>query len=710
MKQKSRMNQNDMIPRKLLASTCDECRARKVRCPKSPDPQSCMDCIKRRVPCHFSINKRRIRQTLNTTTTSNAFPNRPTLAARTHESNSNRESQTRESTTESPEQQYQQLQLKTQSSKLYIDQLLENRNTRGRRQIEGSILKANDIYVGSSGLAFFSEQRIASITERLGHNRLRENIEVLAVVIHTRMNRTTNPSESVVGFTRPSSPVQISDESAKLYIEAYFNQVHPIYPFLNRSDFESRAFNPNRDQLLKDSTAFCALYHTVLALGCQYQDGGTFDPGKGTAWKLFQVSLGLLTDVLVPKEALMNMQAIISMAIFAHNSSCLQIGNMLTAEAARIAQLLGFNKAICQEENEATCHRTFWVVYILEKTMCFACSKASILSDFDIGCPIPEAPEAVFQGFDWFFIMARFSRLISRAYETLFSISATLNSTETTYANIDAIRDDLERWRMSIPEAFRPGETFQMKHFPDHVSMAIAVRIRYHYESIIIALSRKTLHVEGENATARRSDSKNTLMNAARTVIELTRYIDTEAHAPIWFIGSMPLSALFILFDFVVHNPTHPETKSNLSLLGVAAGYFCRLEYASKGSLPSSLLSDFAAIARQYVDDLEASANIRAEVRDVANMEPVPMQSQTMMGDIESRNPSSSVDSSFSYTEALAIDPPSVESLSYPINDMPLSMVGGLPEHLDIVDLFDNIMVDYQWPVAWEGGQHQGMA
>ena len=107
----------------------------------------------------------------------------------------------------------------------------------------------------------------------------------------------------------------------------------------------------------------------------------------------------------------------------------------------------------------------------------------------------------------------------------------------------------------------------------------------------------------------------------------------------------MPLSALFILFDFVVHNPTHPETKSNLSLLGVAAGYFCRLEYASKGSLPSSLLSDFAAIARQYVDDLEASANIRAEVRDVANMEPVPMQSQTMMGDVESRNPSSSVDS-----------------------------------------------------------------
>lgn len=67
------------------------------------------------------------------------------------------------------------------------------------------------------------------------------------------------------------------------------------------------------------------------------------------------------------------------------------------------------------------------------------------------------------------------------------------------------------------------------------------------------------------------------------------------------------MSALFILFDFVVHNPTHSETKNNLSVLGIAAGYFCRLEFASRGSLPSSLLSDFAQIARQYVRDVESS-------------------------------------------------------------------------------------------------------
>ncbi|KAH9209023.1 fungal-specific transcription factor, partial [Leptodontidium sp. 2 PMI_412] len=497
--------------------------------------------------------------------------------------------------------------------------------------------------VESSGLAFFSEQRIASITERPGHNRLQENIKSLAAAIHSRMNRNINPADFVANFNGTSSPVHVPDDHAKLYINAYFNQVHPVYPFLDRAHFESQALAPGRDQLLKTSTAFSALYHTVLALGCQYQEGGTFDPGKGTAWRLYQISLGLLTDILVPREALANMQAIISMAIFAHNSSCLQIGNKLIAEAARIAQLLDFNKATCLEENEATCYRTFWVVYILEKTMCFACSKASILSDFDIGCPIPDAPEAVFQGFDWFFTMARFSRLISRAYEVLFSISATLNPADVIYANIDIISNELERRRMSIPETFRPREFFQIKHFPDDVSMAVAVRIRFHYESIVIALSRITLHLEGETFTTRRSASKNRLIHAARTVIELTRYIDTEAHAPICVVGSMPLFALFILFDFVVHNPTHPETRNNLSLLGIVAGYFCRLEYASRGSLPSSLLSNFAGIARQYVDDLEANGKLQPVGAVQVDMDAA--SAHPRMDIQQPRNPSSSADS-----------------------------------------------------------------
>lgn len=67
----------------------------------------------------------------------------------------------------------------------------------------------------------------------------------------------------------------------------------------------------------------------------------------------------------------------------------------------------------------------------------------------------------------------------------------------------------------------------------------------------------------------------------------------------------MPLSTTFILFDFIVHNPMHPETKQNLCLLGAAAGYFCRLQYASAGSIPGAPFTEFVEIANQYVQNFE---------------------------------------------------------------------------------------------------------
>ncbi|KAF2179550.1 hypothetical protein K469DRAFT_595365, partial [Zopfia rhizophila CBS 207.26] len=565
------------------SKTCDDCKARKVRCVSdNADSQACINCIKRRARCHFSVSKRRVKrpapESLAAINGGDALA--PSLGA-----------------TSSPAHRQQ---LEKRPSYLYIDHLLENRQASGRRRNESSLVKvrAHDSY-GSSGLAFFSERRITSISNRLGHTKLRDIMEALASIINSRMNRDIHPSGPIIKFHSPSTPLQISDESAKSYIRAYFDYVHPMYPFLDRTEFEEKAFKPHLVHLMKVNPPFSALYHTVLALGCQYQDGGSFEPGKGIPWRLYQFALGSFSDILVPKETLVN-------AIFAHNSSCVQIGNMLTTEAARMAQLLGFNRATYHGENESACSRTFWVVYILEKMSSFVCGRASVLVDYDIGTPVPDAHEAVFGDFDWFLTMVRFSRLISKAYEMLFSVSATLIPAESCHAATDTVNNDLECWRKSIPEAFRPGDPFQPTNFADHSSMAVALRTHYHYYSVVIALSRLSLHVDAETLSRRQSESTKALMNAARATIELTRYIDTEAYAPVWILVSMPLSASFILFDFIVHNPIHPETKRNLSLLGVASGYFCRLEYASGGSLPSSPFSDFVHIAGQYVRDVDS--------------------------------------------------------------------------------------------------------
>ena len=157
-----------------------------------------------------------------------------------------------------------------------------------------------------------------------------------------------------------------------------------------------------------------------------------------------------------------------------------------------------------------------------------------MLIDYDIGTPVPAAPEAIFGDFDWFHTMVRFGRLISKAYEFLFSVSAVSSSKSSCRAAVATVFEELERWKNSLPKPVRPGYPFQPTYFPDDASMAVALRTRYHYYSVIIALSRISLYLDSEEFPHRQSEHTAGLMNAARAAIELTRYIEAEPYTPVW--------------------------------------------------------------------------------------------------------------------------------------------------------------------------------
>lgn len=69
----------------------------------------------------------------------------------------------------------------------------------------------------------------------------------------------------------------------------------------------------------------------------------------------------------------------------------------------------------------------------------------------------------------------------------------------------------------------------------------------------------------------------------------------------------MPMTALFILFDFVIHNPDHVNAGSSLVLLESVSGYFSALEHATGGYLPGSMLMQFASIARAFYSSSPAA-------------------------------------------------------------------------------------------------------
>lgn len=95
---------------------------------------------------------------------------------------------------------------------------------------------------------------------------------------------------------------------------------------------------------------------------------------------------------------------------------------------------------------------------------------------------------------------------------------------------IDRIRELLEDWRTTIPAQFRPHEAHRGSIFRDLKSRNVAIQTNYYYYHLVIALERLTIHLDRQGD---RQDSRRQLMNAARAVIELTKYIDVEAYTPV---------------------------------------------------------------------------------------------------------------------------------------------------------------------------------
>lgn len=98
---------------------------------------------------------------------------------------------------------------------------------------------------------------------------------------------------------------------------------------------------------------------------------------------------------------------------------------------------------------------------------------------------------------------------------------------------------------------------------------------------------------------------------------------------------AIPASAMLILFDFVIHNPTHIETDTNLKILDTAAGFFGRIQYATGGSFPSMIMSGFAHIASDYV------RRTRAGHSPSASANPTSMPGQSTASSIAASVPPS---------------------------------------------------------------------
>lgn len=671
-----------------ILKSCDSCKARKVRCNGYPGP--CENCIRRKAQCHFSRRKIPQRRNVNTILTSPPSP-RDESPSTSHVT----ENKPRRPLPE-----------------LYVDRLLSEARTAGALKNEKPFaVKGIGLVIGNASLTFFSDNRLLYLSSRLRNDRVKDLIQRISALIGSRLGQHPNvmPSNSLWGakgsqkdmFTFPDRT------EANAHIKLYFERVHPFYPFLDQGEFEAMAYSPNFPGRFAQNKAMYALYHAAVALGCQAGTGGRFEPGKGKSWQYLSRALAIFPDLFALPDSLEVLQAMTAMTIYSLNISCIAIEHFILSEASRRAQNLG--RANLSGKARASYHRAFWVLYTIEKITNFHFGRNSIFVDHDIIIPIPSVPDAMMGELDWFLATARYARLLSKAMASLFSIAGTDDPKAYYLSIIDQCETELEQWRMSIPEEIRPGKPYQTHGMQGALLRLAALRIHLFYNSFKLSLCRATVHLAANTnhivSQTRQSEATRTMMDTSRQVLELTAFIDVEPNTPLWIMAGIPVVALFILFDLVVTNPKHAGTATNLALLDMAGGHFSRIEYASGGSLPGSLIGEFAHIAREYVNTVknEEPSNLPIDKQSLTLLKSPP----TAFSTINRSGPQAPGDNKLAATigsppplgptqmsDSLAFDGditlPLDDTLLFPINDRYFEMDDEVPMGTDIMDLFNS--------------------
>lgn len=143
-------------------------------------------------------------------------------------------------------------------------------------------------------------------------------------------------------------------------------------------------------------------------------------------------------------------------------------------------------------------------------------------------------PEARVDGIDFFVIVLRGARILSKAYQMLFSVSATMNSTEQYFVAIECVKGDLDRWRDSVPVKYRPGMPFVAGNT---CTTFMFLRLHCVYHALVISLCRLELHIGRDRQSTRATKTTKLLMDTARSIIQLTKYIDMKPYTPLWWVA-----------------------------------------------------------------------------------------------------------------------------------------------------------------------------
>ncbi|KAE8421238.1 fungal-specific transcription factor domain-containing protein [Aspergillus pseudocaelatus] len=623
---------------------CRSCRLRKVRCDRTRP--SCKNCMQRGDECIY-VGERRKRRKLDDGSADS-------LPRDAHERPSTKPQETASPLVVPHNQFLYMSDLGSVSSSTgsvritvsesttdpwqeeLLDQILDGDDTDPLRDRHPAIwMRTDDAeeYSGpSSGIAGISDLGLKWIRSRVPESdELCRTIEYVREGLMTHLRQCIprqsfpNPEMSAVWTALPPP------HTVRKYVDTYFSTVQTVFPVVDPVLFDEM-LTEWYQQPSCQSDSWKALLNAVLASGCRAalsnDTASAFQISSSQSWGLFQNALNYEPKLVHSATDLLAVQALVVMAVFAQGMSCSQrLEYILCSTAARLAHSLALNRHVprkwrMSEREQRERHRLFWVIYCLDKSIALRSGRPPVIHDEDISCPFPRDvrygtarvvsmerevdTEEVF--FDFFLCLARFYRICSLMTQKLYSTLALCQPTSRLQTVANGILTRLEKWRESIPEQFRPGQSFSRLPMGGLLLRMQVLVLHFSYYYAVCAVHRRFTPMflqgneEDKAAECTPQGSSVTHIEAARSMALLTKYLDVESYTPAWLLFYYPTTALATIFMHTVTAPLSVSALSDIALMEAVAGLFGRLEFMTFGEAAFTKTSEFARQARCIVE------------------------------------------------------------------------------------------------------------
>jgi hypothetical protein len=146
--------------------------------------------------------------------------------------------------------------------------------------------------------------------------------------------------------------------------------------------------------------------------------------------------------------------------------------------------------------------------------------------------------------FDLFLIYVQYARLCGKIARQLYSASAVSRPCRDMLSTATLLDEEILRWRESIPITFRPGTSFLPSTLPNNVPFIHALVLNFAYNYAICAVYRRFsamfLHHDSQSSPrdreATEAMSAAKCLEAARSMVLLTKHLDIESYSPGWYV------------------------------------------------------------------------------------------------------------------------------------------------------------------------------